>query len=121
VVIEINEYLKQRRDGLLQAGLDRERICLDPGIGFGKTHEHNIRLMAECGTYHQLGMPLLVGHSRKGFIAKLLGNAEADRTAGTVGAALALARQGIQIIRVHDVRAVHDALVLFEACGGMGR
>src|SRR5262249_40268164 len=70
VVGEIHEYLGQRRDALLAAGIDRERICLDPGIGFGKTHQHNITLMANCWRFHDLGCPLLVGHSRKGFIGK---------------------------------------------------
>jgi dihydropteroate synthase len=75
--------------------------------------------MANCWRLHELGCPLLVGHSRKGFIGKVLGNKDADRTAGTIGGALALARQGVQIVRVHDVREVRDALVLFEACGGL--
>jgi dihydropteroate synthase len=119
VVEDIYSYLSQRRDGLLACGIERERICLDPGIGFGKTPEHNLALMAGCRRFHDLGCPLLVGHSRKGFIGTLIGDKNADRTAGTIGAALALARQGVQIIRVHDVRPVHEALLLFEACGGM--
>jgi dihydropteroate synthase len=119
VVAEIHQYLGQRRDVLLFAGIDRERICLDPGIGFGKTHDHNITLLASCWRFHDLGCPLLVGHSRKGFIVKLIGDKTADRTAGTIGGALALARQGVQIIRVHDVAEVKQALVLFEACGGL--
>ena len=60
-----------------------ERIALDPGIGFGKTHQHNLTLLAHCGRFHELGCPLLVGHSRKGFIGKVLGDKQADRTAGT--------------------------------------
>jgi dihydropteroate synthase len=130
VVEDIYMYLCQRRDALLAAGIDRERICLDPGIGFGKTHQHNLTLMAHCDRFHELGCPLLVGHSRKGFIGKVIGLSKprpvvavpteaADRTAGTIGGALALARQGVQILRVHDVRAVRDALLLFEACGGI--
>jgi dihydropteroate synthase len=119
VVAEIHEYLRQRRDALLAAGIEQQRICLDPGIGFGKTHQHNLTLMATCRRFHDLGCPLLVGHSRKGFIAHVLGDKETDRTAGTVGAALALARQGVQVIRVHDVQPVREALLLFEACGGL--
>ncbi|MEZ6113445.1 MAG: dihydropteroate synthase [Pirellulaceae bacterium] len=119
VVAEIHAYLAERRDALLQAGLERDRICLDPGIGFGKSHQHNLTLMANCWRFHSLGQPLLVGHSRKGFIGKLLGDKDADRTAGTIGAALSLARQQIQIIRVHDVRPVREALLLFDACGGI--
>ena len=120
VVVEVREYLRQRRDALIAAGIARERICLDPGIGFGKTHEHNLTLMAHCHEFHTLGCPLLVGHSRKGFLGKLIGDNEADRTHATVGAALSLAVQGVQIVRVHDVRAVREALVAFEASGGLG-
>lgn len=119
VVEDICGYLQDRRDALLAHGLDRDRICLDPGIGFGKTHEHNLTLLAHCGCFHRLGCPLLVGHSRKGFIGKVLGDKQADRTAGTIGIALALARQGVQIIRVHDVLPVRQALLLFDAVGGI--
>lgn len=119
VVEEILDYLRQRRDRLIAAGVEPDRICLDPGIGFGKTHQHNLTLMANCWRFHELGCPLLVGHSRKGFIAKVLGDKEANRTAGTIGGALSLAAQGVQIIRVHDVQAVRQALLLFEATGGI--
>lgn len=119
VVEDVGQYLQQRRDALIAAGLDARKICLDPGIGFGKTHEHNLTLLAHCGRYHAWGCPLLVGHSRKGFIGKVLGDQHADRTAATVGVALALARQGIQILRVHDVLPVRQALLLFDAVGGI--
>jgi dihydropteroate synthase len=119
IVAEIRDYLCKRRDALLSAGVSRERICLDPGIGFGKTHEHNITLMSHCDKFHDLGCPLLVGHSRKGFLGKLIGDKEADRTNATVGGALALAVQGVQIVRVHDVRPVYEALVAFDATGGL--
>ncbi|MFI4874310.1 MAG: dihydropteroate synthase [Blastopirellula sp. JB062] len=118
VVEDIFVYLKRRRDALIAAGIEQSRICLDPGVGFGKTHQHNLDLMAGCGRYHDLGQPLLVGHSRKGFVGKLLGDPDLDRTFGSVGGTLALARQGVQIIRVHDVRANHEALRLFIECGG---
>jgi dihydropteroate synthase len=119
VVSEIHEYLRNRRDCLTAAGIAHERICLDPGIGFGKTHEHNIELMSSCRTFHGLGCPLLFGHSRKGFLGKLIGDKETDRTHATVGAALGLAVQGVQIVRVHDVRPVREALAAFEASGGL--
>ena len=119
VTEDIYSYLLARREALLSAGIARERICLDPGIGFGKTHQHNLTLMANCWRFHDLGCPLLVGHSRKGFMGKVLGGQDADRTFGTVGAAMALAAQGVQIVRVHDVLAVRQALALFSACGGI--
>lgn len=119
VVAEIYDYLEQRKTAFMAAGIQRDRICLDPGIGFGKTHEHNLTLLSECDRYHQLGCPLLVGHSRKGFIAKVIGRRDVDRTPGTIGVCLSLARKGIQIIRVHDIGAVRQALLLFEATGGL--
>ena len=124
VVRDILEYLKQRRDSLAKQGVELDRICLDPGIGFGKTHEHNLTLVRDCRRFHELGCPILAGPSRKGFIGKILGDKvlgdkTADRTTGTIGVSLALARQGVQILRVHDVREVREALLLFEAGGGL--
>ena len=75
--------------------------------------------MANCWRFHELGCPLLVGHSRKGFLAKVIGDKAADRTAATVGSALSLARQGVQVVRVHDVRPVREALLAFAATGGI--
>ena len=118
VVEEILEYLRTRRDALVAQGIDPACIALDPGIGFGKTHQHNLTLLAHCHRFHELGCPLVVGPSRKGFIAKVIGDKECDRAAGTIGAALSLASQGVQIVRVHDVAAVRQALLVFEATGG---
>ncbi len=119
VVEDVFRYLAERAEALLSAGIERERICLDPGIGFGKTHQHNITLAAHCERFHALGFPLLVGHSRKGFIGKVLGDSQANRGAGSIGAALALARQGIQVLRVHEIGPLREALMLFEATGGI--
>lgn len=119
VVADIHRYLAARRDALLQAGIPREKICLDPGIGFGKTHAHNRELMAQAGRFLDLGVPILVGHSRKGFIGKALEAAlgrsatRDELDAGTAGAACGLAGQGIQIVRVHAVGLVRAALELF--------
>ena len=117
VVGEVFDYLRQRRDALLAAGIEQARIALDPGIGFGKTTEHNLALLAHVGRFHALGCRLLVGPSRKRFIGEVLGDLQADRTAGTIGVALALARQGVQILRVHDVAPLRQALLLFRASG----
>lgn len=119
VVREVGEYLRSRLEAMVAAGIAAERVCLDPGIGFGKTHQHNLTLMAHCDQLHELGRPLLVGHSRKGFLGELLGDKQADRTSATVGAALSLAAQGVQVIRVHDVRGVREALLAFDATGGI--
>ena len=121
VVAEIHAYLATRRDALVAAGISRERICLDPGIGFGKTHEHNLELMRGAGRFLDLGTPILVGHSRKGFLAKLVERAagrpatEADRDFATAGAACGLASHGIQVVRVHAVGLVRTALETFAA------
>jgi dihydropteroate synthase len=115
VVRDVLQYLAERRNALLAAGIERERVCLDPGIGFGKTHEHSITLMQNAFRFHELGCPILVGHSRKGFIGHLLGDKTSDRAAGTLGASLALALQGIQIIRLHEVRETRDAWQLLRA------
>jgi dihydropteroate synthase len=126
VVAEVLEYLRARRDALLAAGIDQDRITLDPGIGFGKTTEHNLQLLANARRFHELGCPVLVGHSRKRFLAKVICRrspdgypAIADRTAGTIGVALSMARQGVQILRVHDIAPMREALWLFEAAGGL--
>lgn len=115
VVAEVIAYLANQRDTLLTAGIERERICLDPGIGFGKTHEHSLTLMRNAAKLHGLGCPILVGHSRKGFIGHILGDKTADRAAGTLGASLALALQGIQIIRLHEIRATREAWKLLQS------
>jgi len=185
VVGEVLDFLRRRRDALTSAGIARERIALDPGIGFGKTTAHNLALLSNAWRLHELGCAVLVGHSRKRFLREVLekgdgsrfplvpklrlGNASPeapadgplsaesesaneaelrgspfrsesfgtrgsrkenggngvggrssfpDLTAGTIGVALALARQGVQVLRVHDVAPVRQALVLFEAAGG---
>jgi dihydropteroate synthase len=118
VVGEVFQYLRRRRDALVSSGIEPDRIALDPGIGFGKKTRHNLELLRSAWRFHELGCTVLVGHSRKGFIGKVLGDPEADRTSGTVGVALALAQQGVQVLRVHDVAPVRQALLLFQAAGG---
>jgi dihydropteroate synthase len=123
VVADIRGYLAARRDALLAAGIAAERICLDPGIGFGKTHEHNLDLMRRADAFLDLGTPILVGHSRKGFLAKQVERSlgrpatEAERDAATAGAACRLSALGVQIVRVHAVGLVRTALDLFAVTG----
>jgi len=118
VVQEILSYLKTRCNWLVEQGVAPERICLDPGIGFGKSHAHNLELLQRASEFHSTGHPILIGHSRKGFIAKLLGDKDIDRCFGTIGVSLALALHRIQILRVHDVAANQQALKLFLASLG---
>ncbi|WP_145422225.1 dihydropteroate synthase [Planctomycetes bacterium K23_9] len=121
VVDEICDYLIQRRNACLELGIGEDRICLDPGIGFGKTHQHNLQLLQATRRLANLGSPILIGHSRKGFIAHVLNDRDADRTVGTIGVSLAVAAAGAHIIRVHDVKSNVDALRLFRVCGAIGR
>ncbi|MCO8123684.1 dihydropteroate synthase [Stieleria sp. TO1_6] len=116
VVEDIYRFLQQRFQFCVDAGIDPQRICLDPGIGFGKSHAHNIELLQHTRRFCELDAPILIGHSRKGFIGKLLGDKTADRTAATLGVTLAVAAAGADIVRVHDVKPTVDALRLFNAC-----
>lgn len=115
VVIEIKAFLAERRDTLAAAGVAPGRLWLDPGIGFGKTFQHNLELLRRIGEFHELGCELLVGHSRKRFLGEILGDPEAERVAATIGVAVHVAIHGVQIIRVHDVRQVADGLRAFKA------
>jgi len=116
VVEDIAGLLRERLDACTAAGLDPRHVALDPGIGFGKSHEHNLRLVRSMQAFASLGQPLLVGHSRKGFIGKLLGDSTIERTFGTLGVSLALALAGVHILRVHDVRETVESLRTFCAC-----
>lgn len=115
VLGEISLYLVGRLDFLEENGIPRERVVVDPGIGFGKTAAHNLEILRNVGRLRSLGRPLLIGHSRKGFLKSLLGRPVDERLAGTLGVAIALAEQGTDLLRVHDLRAVRDALAAFRA------
>ena len=119
VVEEIASYLLRRRNWCVEQGIEWERICLDPGVGFGKTHEHNLELLRNVHRFLALDRPIMIGHSRKGFIGKLIGSKTDDRDAGTIGVTLAIAASGANVVRVHNVKQTVDALRLFHACGGM--
>lgn len=114
VVTDLCQHFSRRLDDLEAAGIARERIVLDPGIGFGKTAEHNLELLSHIANFHQLGRPVLIGHSRKRFLKKVLGRDVEERNAGTLGVSIALAAQGTDILRVHDVRATRDALLAWQ-------
>lgn len=110
VVEEICCFFGERLEALAQSGLARESIVLDPGIGFGKTVEHNLAILASVERFRALGRPVLVGHSRKRFLGKALGRKVDERSAGTMGISIALAAQSVDILRVHDVRDSRDAI-----------
>ena len=115
VVAEISDYFEERLAALQQRGIPPERVVVDPGIGFGKTAEHNLTILKNVARFRESGRPVLIGHSRKRFLKALLGRPVDARTAATIGVAIALAGQGVDILRVHDVRAVRDALLAWEA------
>ncbi|MBX3442290.1 MAG: dihydropteroate synthase [Planctomyces sp.] len=118
VVREVRDYLCGRLEVLTAAGISAERIVLDPGVGFGKTALHNLQLLRNLRSLHELGRPILIGHSRKRFLEKVLGRPLEERLAGTIGVAIAVAQQGAELIRVHDVRAVIDGLAAWRAIQG---
>jgi dihydropteroate synthase len=116
VLLDVFDFLEARLEACLRSGIAREKIIVDPGIGFGKTLAHNLVLMRGLSLFHGLGVPLLVGASRKRFIGTISGGEQAgERVAGSVGAALAAVGQGTQIIRVHDVAETRQALAVWQA------
>lgn len=110
-VEEIAAFLKQRLVELEGEGISREQIVVDPGIGFGKSAEHNLEILSNIARFRQIGRPVLVGHSRKRFLKRLVGRSLDERLFATVGVAVALALQGTEIIRVHEVAPVRDAIL----------
>jgi len=111
VLLEVYDFLERRIAVAVDAGIPKERIAVDPGVGFGKTLEHNLRLLNGLSLFHGLGVPVLVGASRKRFIGTLDNEPEAkNRVPGSIAAALVAASQGVQILRVHDVRETRQAL-----------
>jgi dihydropteroate synthase len=121
VLLEVYDYLENRIEAAVRAGLPREKLVADPGIGFGKTLEHNLALLAGISLFHGLGVPLLVGVSRKRSIGALTGESDPKkRVSGSIGAALAAAAQGVQIFRVHDVRETAHAMTCWHAAATAG-
>jgi dihydropteroate synthase len=110
VVREVADYLAERLAALEECGIGRERVVIDPGIGFGKTPDHNLTILKNIPRFRALGRPVLIGHSRKRFLAKILGRKLDESSAATLGVALAAALTGANILRVHDVGATRDAL-----------
>ncbi|HEX8954655.1 MAG TPA: dihydropteroate synthase [Burkholderiaceae bacterium] len=116
VVGEVGAFLRERVQALEAAGVARQRMCADPGFGFGKTLDHNVALLRNMGRMQkELGLPLLVGMSRKSMIGGITGRQLDDRLAGSLAAALAAAAQGVKIARVHDVAETVDAFAVWQA------
>jgi dihydropteroate synthase len=117
VVAEVSDFLGERCEALQATGISAERIVLDPGIGFGKSVEHNIELLRRQRELLALGRPLLLGWSRKSTLGAITGRAAAERLPASVAAALAAVQSGAHIVRVHDVAATVDALKVWHAAG----
>jgi dihydropteroate synthase len=114
-VAEIGKYLEDRLHSAAAVGIAAEQVALDPGIGFGKTAAHNLEIVARLHELQNLGRPVCLGISRKGFVGKLLGDRPVPRRlAGSLAAmCYAMSRGGVQIIRVHDVEETKDAVTMF--------
>lgn len=116
VVREVADFLRERVDAMLAVGINPERICIDPGFGFGKTLEHNLALMRNIGKIQQeIGLPLLAGVSRKAMIGAITGKPVEQRLAGSLAGALAAIAHGAKIVRVHDVAETVDAVKVWQA------
>jgi dihydropteroate synthase len=121
VPLDVHDFLAARAAACVAAGIPPERIAVDPGIGFGKSLAHNLRLLDHLAVLHGLGCALVLGVSRKAFIGRLTGaEAAKDRLPGSLAAALAGAARGAQIIRVHDVPETVQALAIWAAIEGEG-
>jgi len=118
VVAEVKAFLAERLEAAVAAGIPEEGIWLDPGIGFGKTLDHNTELLRRLGELRELGRPLVVGTSRKSFIGRLDGAPASERLGGTIASSLLAAANGVEVLRVHDVAAVRQALAVAKAILG---
>jgi len=113
---EVHDYLAARLEACLAAGIAEDKLCVDPGIGFGKSVEHNVQLLATLDDLHSLGVPVLLGVSRKSFIGALSRQEPADRrVGGSLAAALAGLDRGVKILRVHDVAETVQAVAVWHA------
>lgn len=114
-VAEVTQYLQSRIEVCVAAGIDRKKICIDPGFGFGKSHQHNMQLMSNLEQFKQMGLPLLVGVSRKGMIGELTGKPVESRLAGSLAMAQIALQGGANILRVHDVAETCDMIRVWAA------
>ncbi len=117
VVVEVYDFLARRIEAAVTAGIAESDIIVDPGFGFGKTIEHNLTLLKSLSRFRALGVPLLVGLSRKSTIGKILNKPVGERLHGSVASAVIAALSGADILRVHDVGPTADALAMVQALG----
>jgi dihydropteroate synthase len=115
VTKDVVQFLAQRVQFAQRQGIDKDRIAVDPGFGFGKTDAHNFTLLSELSELGRMQVPVVVGLSRKGMLGRTSGRAVEDRASVSVAAALLAAERGANIVRVHDVAATRDALSVLQA------
>jgi dihydropteroate synthase len=118
VVEDVKAFLAARMEFAIGEGVAEERIWLDPGIGFGKTLEHNLELLRRLGELRELGRPLVIGTSRKSFIGKVDGSDVEDRIGGSIASSVLAAAAGADVLRVHDVAEMSQALAVARAVLG---
>ena len=118
VVADVKAFLAERLEAAVAAGIDEERVWLDPGIGFGKTGAHNLELLRRLRELRELGRPLVIGTSRKSFIGKVDGSAADQRLGGTIASSILAAAEGADVLRVHDVTEMRQALAVATAILG---
>ncbi len=117
VVPEVRSFLAERKRACLEVGIRPEHLLVDPGFGFGKTLSHNLALLASLGRLSSLGVPIMVGLSRKSMLGQLTGRAVGDRLPASLAVAVIAAQRGAAVLRVHDVAATRDVLAVLEAVG----
>ncbi len=121
VLAEVRDFLEARIRAAEAAGIPRERVIIDPGIGFGKNLEHNLDLIARQDLFLEIGRPLLMGISRKSFLGRILGLPPEERLEGTIAVSVLCVQKGADILRVHDVKQVARAVKVAEAVQEAGR
>lgn len=115
IVAEVMNELSESIRMALNAGIEREQIVVDPGLGFAKTPEQSLKLLEKIGVFHDLGFPVLVGPSQKSFIGTVTGRGVEERMFGTAACVAACVREGVQIVRVHEAWAMRDVILMTKA------
>jgi dihydropteroate synthase len=115
VLLDIYDYFEKKIKFLKENGIKDEQIIIDPGIGFGKTLDHNLQIISKISLFHSLGYPVMIGASRKSFIGKIMGEKDTpQRLGGSIASVLHSYLQGIQLFRVHDIQETREALKVYS-------
>ena len=115
VVAEVMSELRESIQLAVDAGLEREQLVIDPGLGFAKTTDQNLEIMRQLSVFHEIGLPVMLGPSRKSFVGQVTGRETNEREFGTAACVASAVMQGVQILRVHDVKAMRDVIRVMES------